>query len=286
MSGPIPIGLAWRRVRDRFREAGIESADVDARLLAQRALELEPIKLVSREREAADEAGLAKLEYFALARLAGQPVARLLGEREFWGRSFLLNGATLIPRPETEMLVAEGLARLNKLRRPRILDLGTGSGVIVISLLAELTDATAIAVDRSDEALAGARANAERHRVAGRIKFLNSDWYEAIDPQERFDLVVSNPPYIATAVIPTLGREVKNHDPMLALDGGMDGLQAFRTIVAQASKWLRPGGALAVEIASTQGPLVSKMMSRAGFDPVEVSQDLQGLDRVVSGALA
>ncbi|MEQ1770293.1 MAG: peptide chain release factor N(5)-glutamine methyltransferase [Devosia sp.] len=284
MTETMPIGVAWRRVRDRFRDAGIDTADIDARLLAQKAVLLDPMQLVSREREAAEQASLAKLEYFALARLAGQPVARLFGEREFWGMSFALNPSTLIPRPESEMLVAEGIAQLNKAKRPRILELGVGSGAIVVSLLHERQDASAIGVDLSEEALEGARANAERHQVAGRLRLQRSDWFAALDPAEKFDLIVSNPPYIATALIPKLQVEVREHDPILALDGGMDGLHAYRTILSQAAKWLKPGASLVLEIGATQAPLVSKMMGRAGFDRIGVLRDLQGLDRVVSGS--
>jgi release factor glutamine methyltransferase len=270
-------------VRDRFRAAGIDTADLDARLLAQRALDLEPLKLVSREREIASAAGLTLLEQFAERRLAGEPVARILGEKEFWGLPFGLNAATLVPRPETEMLVSESLSRLGKREGARILDLGTGTGAIAIALLTEMPTAAAMATDISAAALDMARANAARHGVANRITFRTGEWWDAVPDDERFDLIVSNPPYIASGVIDTLPPEVRIHDPIAALDGGMDGLKPYRVIVAQAPRRLRSDGTLAVEIGSNQAQLVSRMMSVAGLQRVEVFEDLQGLDRVVVG---
>lgn len=239
---------------------------------------------MSREREPVDLGGLLELERFAERRLAGEPVARLLGEKPFWGFPMTLNAATLVPRPETEMLVAQGLVLVHGKPAQRILDLGTGSGAIAIALLNELPQAAAMATDISQAALDMARENAKRNGVASRMTFRQGDWWEAVPEEETFDLIVSNPPYIATAVIETLAPEVKTHDPVLALDGGMDGLEAYRKIAIQARRRLRPGGAIALEIGSTQGPLVTKMMSRAGFSKVELLQDLAGLDRVVAAS--
>jgi release factor glutamine methyltransferase len=247
-------------------------------------LKLEPIQLMSREREPVDLGALLELEKFAERRLAGEPVARLLGVKPFWGFPMVLNAATLVPRPETEMLVAQGLVMVHGKPAQRILDLGTGSGAIAIALLNELPQAAAMATDISQAALEMARENAKRNGVASRMTFRQGDWWEAVPEEETFDLIVSNPPYIATAVIETLAPEVKTHDPVLALDGGMDGLEAYRKIAVQARRRLRPGGAVALEIGSTQGPLVTKMMSRAGFSKVELLQDLQGLDRVVTAS--
>lgn len=270
-------------MRDRFREAGLDTAEIDARLLAQEAFGLDALRLVSREREMAPATGLESLEAFATRRLGGEPVARLLGRREFWGLDFALNAATLVPRPETEMLVAIGVTRLSGKGERLFLDLGTGSGAIAVALLREMPGTRAVATDISAEALEMARTNAERHGLADRVTFRHGEWYDALQGQERFDLIVSNPPYIASDVIPRLKPEVRDHDPARALDGGMDGLKAYRTIIAQAARRLKPGGSIAVEIGSTQGALVSKMMSVAGFSAVELSQDLAGLDRVVSG---
>ncbi len=275
------IGLAWRLVRDRFRAASLETPDLDARLLAQAALGLDAMALVRRERDPVSEPGATDLERFALRRLAGEPVSRIVGGKEFWGLSFGLNAATLVPRPETEMLVAESLHALDGKRSPRVLDLGTGSGAIAISIVSSLPKGKAIATDISDEALAMARQNAERHGVAARIEFKKGAWWQAVPHTELFDVIVSNPPYIATEVIDTLMPEVKMFDPKLALDGGWDGLEAYRAIASQAVRRLNPGGVALLEIGSNQGETVSRMFGRAGFGRVEVLKDLQGLDRVV-----
>jgi release factor glutamine methyltransferase len=268
-------------VRDRFREAGLATPELDARLLAQTAFGLEPMALVRREREPIPEQWAIDLERFALRRLSGEPVSRIIGEREFWGHRFSLNAATLDPRPETEMLVAEAVAFIEHRRSPRVLDLGTGSGAIVISILDAVPKATAIATDLAEEALAMARQNATRHGVADRIAFRQGAWWQAVPHTELFDVIVSNPPYIPSEVIPTLQPEVQLFDPRLALDGGWDGLEAYRAIAAQAARRLVPGGLLVLEIGQGQGATVGRILDRAGFGRVEVQKDLAGLDRVV-----
>ncbi|MDO8361070.1 MAG: HemK/PrmC family methyltransferase, partial [Devosia sp.] len=187
-------------MRDRFRVAGLDTPDLDARLLAQTAFGFDAMALVRRERDIAPEPGAADLERFALRRLAGEPVCRIVGHKEFWGLDFALNDATLVPRPETEMLVAETLHFLEGRRSPRIVDLGTGSGAIAISIVSGLPKAKAFATDLSDDAIAMARRNAERHGVAGRIEFRKGAWWQAVPHTELFDVIVSNPPYIATEV--------------------------------------------------------------------------------------
>lgn len=281
MSAPA-IGLAWRQVRDRFRAAGIESAEMDARLIAQHAFGIDPIRLLGREREPADSDALNKLEALAQRRLKGEPVARMMGSKEFWSLDIGLNAATLVPRPETEMLVGHGSALLFN-RDATILDLGTGSGAIAIALAKELSRARVIATEIASDALEMARANAQRHGVADRISFRLGSWYEPLDPAVKFDLIVSNPPYIMSEVIETLAPDVRDYDPRRALDGGWDGLEAYRAIIAPARKWLNPGGYLAVEIGSTQGLTISRMFDRAGFQKVELFPDLNGLDRMVLG---
>jgi release factor glutamine methyltransferase len=164
---------------------------------------------------------------------------------------------------------------------PLILDLGTGTGCIAISLLAELPRAQAVAIDLSVDALAMARLNAVTHGVEDRLSLSAGSWFDPLEPGERFDVVVSNPPYIESNVIPTLMPEVKDHDPMLALDGGADGLAAYRIILAGAGERLNPGGTLILEIGSTQGAAVSEIASASGFVTIALEKDLSGLDRAV-----
>ncbi len=214
-----------------------------------------------RERDEAPAEGLEKLEHFALRRLRGEPVVRIIGEKEFWGLAFTLNAETLVPRPETEMLVRKGARLLEGRGLAHILDLGTGTGAIAIALLTELPDATALAVDLSSEAVLAAQWNAERHGVAKRLDVRQGSWFEPVASDDRFDLIVSNPPYIEHEVIEGLAPEVRDHDPRLALDGGRDGLAAYRVIVPQALRRLKPGGWMLLEIGSDQGKAVSELVS-------------------------
>jgi release factor glutamine methyltransferase len=279
------VGAAWRGIRDLFRKAGIDTAELDARLFAEAAFEMDRLELVNREREDVPAKQLKTLEAFAARRLKGEPVVRILGEKEFWGLSFKLNAATLVPRPETELLVERGLEVIGALDRPRILDLGTGTGCIPISLLTEYSDVTAVAVDLSAEALEMARFNANRHGVGSRFTTLKGSWFDPLEPGERFDLITSNPPYIESAVISGLMPEVREHDPRLALDGGPDGLAAYRAIAAEAGLFLKAEGVLLLEIGSSQGHTVSDILVGAGFAEVEVVPDLAGLDRMVVALL-
>lgn len=280
------MGAAWRGVRDQFRKAGIDTAELDARLFAEAAFEMDRLELVNREREAVPEQQMQALEAFAARRLAGEPVVRILGEKEFWGLSFKLNAATLVPRPETELLVERGLEVIGALEGARILDLGTGTGCIPIALLTEYSDVTAVAIDLSAEALEMARFNAGRHGVGERFRTLKGSWFDPLEPGERFDLITSNPPYVETAVIAGLMPEVREHDPRLALDGGPDGLAAYRAIAAEAGLFLRPEGVLLLEIGFDQGNTVSDILVGAGFSQVEVVPDLSGLDRMVVAQLS
>jgi release factor glutamine methyltransferase len=271
-------------VRDRFRAAGLASPELDARLLAQAAFGLDAMALVRREREPLPGQWGIDLERFALRRLAGEPVSRIIGVRGFWGLDFELGPATLDPRPETEMIVAEAVVFGEGREALRFVDLGTGTGAIAVALAVALPGASGVATDLADEALAVARRNAARHGVAGRLDFRQGAWWRAVPHTELFDLIVANPPYIASEVIPTLQPEVRLFDPLLALDGGWDGLEAYRAIAAQAARRLRPGGQAVVEIGATQGPAVARIFRRAGFAQVEVGRDLAGLDRMVTAS--
>lgn len=277
------IGEAWRGVRDLFRRAGLDTPELDARLLAEAAFGLDRLALVTREREIAPIDGLKRLEAMGARRLRGEPVVRILGERAFYGLPFLLGPETLVPRPETEMLVNRGLEILEGRQNRRILDLGTGTGCIAISILYASPSTLGVAVDISPEALATAQANADRHGVSKRLELRRGSWFEPLRADERFDLIVSNPPYINSDEIAGLAREVREHDPLRALDGGADGLVAYREIAARAAGWLKPDGALLLEIGATQGLAVKSLVLSGGFRDVHVHPDLAGLDRVVEG---
>lgn len=242
---------------------------------------MDRLTLVNREREAATPEQLAALDTLADRRLAGEPVSRIIGEKEFWGLSFRLNDATLVPRPETEMLVQRGIEEVGGLEQPRILDLGTGTGCIAIALLTEVPEMAAVAVDLAEEALAMARFNARRHGVADRFEGRQGSWFDPIEPAERFDLIISNPPYIESAAIGTLMVEVREHDPRLALDGGPDGVRPYRAIAREAASFLKPGGALLLEIGTGQGAAVTDILAEAGFKQIEVEYDLGGHERMI-----
>lgn len=265
---------------------GFASAALDAKLLTGHALGLSTLELATRENEVVAEPDAARVAELIRRRMSGESVARIIGEREFYGLAFSLNEATLEPRPDTELLVELALGCLPA--GGRLLDLGTGTGCIPIAILANQPDATAVAVDLSARALDAARENAEANGVGGRLTLLNGSWFEPLytSPEGRrgegvFDLIVSNPPYITSAVVETLEPEVKDFDPRLALDGGPDGLVPYRVIVDQAAAWLRPGGWVLVEIGYDQGAAVSALFIAAGFADVAVQRDLNGLDRVV-----
>jgi release factor glutamine methyltransferase len=275
------VGAAWRGVRDRFRQAGIGTPELDARRLAEIAFGLDPLRLVAEERRPVEPALLEALEGLALRRLSGEPVARIVGRKEFYGLLFHLNAATLVPRPETEQLVDLALAFLQERPDAKILDLGTGTGAIPIAILANNANASAVAVDLSAEALVAARTNGALHGVAERLETRQGSWFEPIRADELFDIILSNPPYIETGVIKDLAPDVREHDPMLALDGGDDGLDAYRVIGAQAVRHLAQGGVLMVEIGSRQGGEVSQLFKNAGFNAPTIEKDLAGLDRVV-----
>jgi release factor glutamine methyltransferase len=279
----MTIGQAWRAVRDVFRRGGIENAELDARLLAELAFGLNKLELVTRERDEAWKEALEKMQALAARRIRGEPVVRILGEKEFFGLPFKLNAATLVPRPETEMLVSKALQLIEGKKKAKILDLGTGTGCIGISILAATPVATVVAVDLAEQAIAMANANAETHGVKKRFDARVGSWFEPLKPREEFDVIVSNPPYIASKAIDTLAREVKDHDPRVALDGGIDGLDAYRAILSDAGKWLKSDGTLVVEVGFDQGRPVRALFENAGLAEVVIERDLEGLDRMVVG---
>lgn len=275
------IGAAWRDVRDRFLDAGLTSPELDARLLAQYAFGLDDIGLIVQEREAVDPQNYNRFLTFVDRRLSGEPVARILGAKEFYGLLFGLNADTLVPRPETELLVDRALFHLDVNAPTRALDLGTGSGCIAISMLANRPLLEVIAVDVSKGALAQTKSNALDHGVGSRLHPALGSWFSPLAAERQFDAIVSNPPYINTNVIDALAKDVRLFDPMIALDGGSDGIRDYREISCKATDYLKPGGYVLVEIGFDQGEVVGQLFEQYGFHNVAVHKDLAGLDRVV-----
>jgi len=280
------VDAARRTLTARFKSSSIESAELDARMLVGAALGLDLTGLISAagRRLTADES--IRLEDFARRRLGGEPVARILGTREFWGLPLTLSAATLVPRPDTETVVELALDMLRACpasdRPLRIADLGTGSGAILLALLSELSGAVGTGTDISVAALATARGNAIQLGLADRAEFIACDY--AADLSGPFDLIVSNPPYIRSADIAGLATEVRNFDPLGALDGGRDGLDAYRALIPQAARLLAPQGVLVVEVGQGQHDDVTGLMIAAGLAPEGPAKaDLAGIRRAVAG---
>ncbi len=274
--GP-PARLLLAGAAAQMAAAGIEAPARDARRLLAHALGIPADRLTLVLGEAVPPPVAARFRALVEERCRRRPLSHLVGAREFFGRVFTVSPVVLDPRPETECLIEAALAA----PFTRLIDLGTGSGAIAVTLLAERPAATGVAVDLSPEALAVAAENARRHGVAGRLDLLRSDWWAAV--QGQFDLVVANPPYVATDEMAALAPEVRLHEPRLALDGGVDGLVAYRTILAGIGPHLAPGGRVLVEIGPEQGAAVAALFRAAGLVDVVVLPDLDGRDRVVQG---
>ena len=261
----------------QLRAAAVPDPGTDARLLLAQAAGICRDRLALFHREPLSAGIAAKYQAALDRRAAREPLSHITGQREFYGRRFRIGPAVLDPRPDTETLIETALRE----GFGSVLDLGTGTGCILLTLLAETAGATGTGVDLSAPALDVAKGNAGALKLADRCKFVVSDWFKAVGGQ--FDLIVSNPPYIAADEIDGLQPEVRDHEPRLALDGGADGLDGYRAITAGAPAHLTPGGRLIVEIGPTQGPAVCALFAGAGMQGIELCSDLNGRDRVVSG---
>ena len=275
-----------RKLAERFRNGAIDSAELDARLLTGDVLGLDLTGMIAAANRVLTASESDRLESFAQRRLAGEPVARILGHREFWGLSLQLSPATLVPRPDTETVVelALEILRANGASdRPlRIADLGAGSGAILLALLSELPQAQGFGTDISAAALQTAAANAARAGLAARATFIACDYASGL--AGRFDLIVSNPPYVRSADIAGLAAEVSQYDPLAALDGGPDGLDAYRALIPQAACLLAPGAALVVEAGQGQSRDIEALMTAAGLTRGQPPKaDLAGIQRAVAG---
>lgn len=275
-------GEALANARAALNQAGIANAGLDARLLLAAAAGLDMAALLARDGDALPAVARATFDDHMRRRLKREPVARILGEKDFWGLPFQLGAATLVPRPETEALVEVVLREIAERFPPdlAVADLGTGSGAIAIALLKELPRARVVATDISDQALSMALRNAERLGVAERITLTKVDFAEG--PEGPVHVVVANPPYIRSGMIDSLTSEVREHDPRAALDGGPDGLAAYRAILGRVDSLLMTGGLVAFEVGADQGEPVAALCREAGLGGVCVSRDLAGRERVVS----
>lgn len=266
---------------EAFDYAGIDTPQMDARLLLCHVAEISHSQLISRMQEPVSNEVQQAFAAVVSRRLANEPVHRIIGKREFYGREFVLGIDALIPRPDTETLVDVVLEKITDRNQPlTILDLGTGSGSIALTLACELGKSQVIAVDVSEPVLENCRENSANLGVSDRVTVLKSDMFEYVEGE--FDLIVSNPPYIPTNDIGGLSPEVRLYDPQRALDGGMDGLDFYRQIFASAKDYLKQGSMLIVEFGIGQADNISQLASDNGFVNLEVHSDLGGLPRVLS----
>ncbi|MER2605077.1 MAG: peptide chain release factor N(5)-glutamine methyltransferase [Siculibacillus sp.] len=280
------VGAAVRALRRAFSASG-EGALAEARTIVGHVAGLDLTGLVTGGDRGLDRDALERIVAAARRRRAGEPVQRVVGQAWFHGLVFRLSAETLIPRPDTETLVEAVIERMERggfAADATIADLGVGSGAILVALLTARPGARGVGVDLSAEAAATAAANAAVNGVGERARFAVGSWFEPLG-EAVFDVIVSNPPYIARVEIDGLDEEVRRHDPMLALDGGVDGLDAYRVLAVGTSARLRPGGMLALEIGRHQGAEVAALVRANGFVDVEVIADMAGRDRVVIGRL-
>jgi len=280
------IAAARQALTELLRQGGIDSPDADARLLIAEALDIGRTELIINGDRAITPDQVKRIDAFAQRRLAHEPVARILGAKEFWGLPLQLSAATLVPRPDTETVVELALAMSRAAphldRRLRIADIGTGSGAILLALLSELPDAYGLGTDISAAALRTAKSNAARLGFATRADFVACDYTAALAGP--FDLIVSNPPYVRSAEIIDLATEVREHDPHRALDGGTDGLDAYRALVPEAARLLAFQGALVVEVGHDQSGDIERLMVAAGLTLERPPRaDLAGIRRAVAG---
>jgi release factor glutamine methyltransferase len=276
----MTIGDLLRAATTRLSAAGVADARRDARILLAAALGIDMGMLIARDDQSASPEAAQRFDAMIRRREAREPVARILGRRGFWTLDLQVTTDTLDPRPDSETVVEAVLARLSDKTAPyRILDLGTGSGCLLLALLSELPKAWGLGVDRSPGAAAAARANARLNRLDTRTSVMVGDWATSLDA--RFDVVVANPPYIEQDAIAGLMPEVREYDPVAALDGGLDGLDAYRAILADLPRLLVPGALAAFELGQGQGQAVGAMMGAAGFSRIEIRPDLAGIGRCI-----
>ncbi len=274
---------AWNGARDRLKAAGADSPVIDARLLLEAAAGVGRAEILSDPQRRLTPEQVEALDGLLTRRERREPISHILGRKGFWSIMLSVTPDVLTPRPETELLVDAALKMFPPEERFSVLDLGVGSGAILLAILAERPAAKGLGVDVSEEALAVARENAANLGLAGRAALLRGDWTSGLEGGG-FDLVVANPPYIPSAEIESLEPEVRDHEPRVALDGGTDGLDAYRRLAPEILRMLKPGGRFLVEIGHDQGQPVKALFEAAGAGGVRTAQDLRDLDRLVSGS--
>lgn len=278
----LTLVQAWSRAKARLEAAGLPGPVIDARLLVEAAAEATRTDIVTDPYRALTEAQETRLDDYLARRERREPVSHILGRKGFWKIMLSVTPDVLTPRPDTETVVEYVLRDFPEHAAWRILDLGVGSGAILLAILAERPAAKGLGVDISEEALAVARDNAAALGLANRVALLRSDWTAGLEANA-FDVVVSNPPYIASEVIETLEPEVRDHEPRVALEGGADGLAHYRILAPEILRVLKPGGRFAVEIGYDQKDAVEALYREAGAVFVRTIRDLGDRDRVVTG---
>ncbi len=278
----LTLVQAWTRAKARLEAAGVDGPVIDARLLVEAAAGASRADIIGDPHRVLSPDQDAALEDYLQRREGREPISHILGRKGFWKIMLSVNGKVLTPRPDTETVVERALAWFPEGRAFSLLDLGVGSGAILLAILAERPAAKGLGVEVSEEALAVARENAAHLGLAARAALLRGDWTWGLD-DAGFDLVVSNPPYIPSGDIEGLEPEVSRHEPRLALDGGPDGLDAYRVLAPEILRVLKPGGRFAVEIGHDQSKAVEALFRAAGAAEVSTAQDLAQRDRVVQG---
>lgn len=275
------MGAAIRAAAAALADAGVAEPRLDAQLLMAAALGCDRPNVIIRQNEPLMAEARALFAALLARRIGREPMSHILGVREFWSLPFRVTADTLAPRPDSECMIAAVLEKLRGAPPRRILDFGTGTGCLLLSLLWEFGDAWGLGVDRNPGAATVALSNARALGMAHRAAFLVGDWARAIAEQPCFDLIVSNPPYITSADMATLPPEVRDHEPALALDGGADGLEAYLILLPVMARLVRPGGIVALEFGLGQGNEVLSLAQAAGFTHMEIHADLEGRERVI-----
>jgi release factor glutamine methyltransferase len=279
---PLTLVKAWAAARARLKDAGIESPAIDARLMLEAAAGATRTDIVTDPYRGVSPEQAATLDDYLSRRARREPVSHILGRKGFWKIMLNVTPDVLTPRPDTETIVEAALRDWPEFEPRSILDLGVGSGAIILALLAERPAAKGLGIDISEDALAVARENAANLDLNTRCALLRGDWSAGLAPDE-FDIVVSNPPYIPSAHIETLEPEVRDHEPRLALDGGADGLDHYRLLAPEILRVLKPGGRFLVEIGHDQSSAVEPLFRDAGAIEVATLKDLSDRHRVVWG---